>query len=83
MLRNRFAILLAERGLKITRVSEETGIARSTLNNIRKNETNTIRLSTLQTLCDYLRITPNDFFNYNGMHEPLDLQEKWEENKNE
>lgn len=79
MLQNRLGILLAERGLKITKVAEETKISRSTLNNIRKNGTNTISLSTLQTLCDYLRVTPNDFFNYNGMHEPLDLLEKWEE----
>lgn len=72
MIKNRFSVLLAERGLKISRVSTDTGISRSTLNNISKNETDMIRLETINTLCKYFSITPGDFFDY----EPIDIDFK-------
>lgn len=69
MIRNRLSILLAERSIKITRVAKDTGISRSTLNNISKNDTDMIRLDTINTLCKYLNVTPCEFFDY----EPLDI----------
>lgn len=80
MLQNRLRILMAERGLKVSDISERTGISRSTLTLIRDNKTKMIRLDTLNTLLKFFNVTPDDFFNYNGMHEPLDLLKKWEEN---
>ncbi|MGJ8731382.1 helix-turn-helix domain-containing protein [Listeria aquatica] len=64
MIRNRLAILLAERNLKITRVSKDTGISRSTLTSISQNDNKMIQMETINNLCLYLNITPNDFFDY-------------------
>ena len=64
MIRNRLAILLAERGLRATQVANGTGIARSTLSKITNNASEKIDYSTINTLCRYLNITPCDFFEY-------------------
>ncbi|EOQ22607.1 helix-turn-helix domain-containing protein [Bacillus cereus] len=74
MIRNRLAVLLAERELKISRVAEETNIARSTLTSISQNDSKMIQLETINELCNYLRITPCDFFEY----APLDITYLWE-----
>lgn len=64
MLKNRFAVLMAERGLKVRDVHEMTGISRSTLTNLRDNKTKMIRMDTINKLCKLFGITPNDFFVY-------------------
>lgn len=69
MIRNRLSILLAERGIKATKVANDTGIARSTLSKITNNSSEKIDYSTINTLCRYLKITPCDFFEY----EPFDV----------
>ncbi|OKL35371.1 helix-turn-helix domain-containing protein [Domibacillus mangrovi] len=69
MIRNRLAVLLAERGLKITRVAKDTGISRNTITATAQNDSEMIRLETINTLCKYLSITPCEFFEY----EPLDI----------
>lgn len=79
MLQNRLRILMAERGLKITQVAEETKISRNTITGIFYNKTKMIKLNVLNALLKYLKVTPNEFFNFNEMHEPNKLLEKWEE----
>lgn len=69
MIRNKLSILLTERGLKATKVANDTGIARSTLSKISSNSSEKIEYSTINTLCKYLRITPSDFFEYS----PIDV----------
>lgn len=64
MLRNKLSILLTERGIKATKVSNDTGIARSTLSKITNNASEKIDYGTINTLCRYLKITPCDFFEY-------------------
>lgn len=64
MIRNNLAILLAQRGLKISKISTQTGISRSTLNAIYQNESQMIQLGTIDKLCHSLNITPCDFFSY-------------------
>lgn len=64
MIRNNLSLLLAERGLKATKVSFDTGIARSTLSKIVNNASEKIDYSTINSLCNYLKITPCDFFEY-------------------
>ncbi len=64
MIRNNLAILLAQRGLKISKISTQTGISRSTLNAIYQNESQMIQLGTIDKLCHSLSITPCDFFSY-------------------
>ncbi len=64
MLKCRLAVLLAERNLKITKVSKDTGISRTTLTSLANNFSQGIQFDTLNTLCSYLRTTPRDFFCY-------------------
>lgn len=79
MLQNRLRILMAERNLKVRNVHELTGLSRSALTLIRDNKSKTIKFDTLNILLELFDATPNEFFNYNAMHEPLDAFKKWEE----
>lgn len=58
------AVLLAERNLKITQVSKDTGISRTTLTALNSDYSGGIKFDTLNTLCNYLHITPDHFFSY-------------------
>ena len=55
-------VVLAERGLRITKVSRETGISRTTLTDLAKNRAQGVQLDTLNTLCVYLKASPADVF---------------------
>lgn len=69
MIRNNLALLLTERNIKAIKVSNETGIAQSTLSKIANNSTEKIDYSTINTLCNHLKITPCEFFEYS----PIDV----------
>ena len=64
MLRNKLAVLIAERELTAAKVSEETGIARSTLSSLVNNTGDGVQYKTLDKLCNYFGITPSEFFDY-------------------
>lgn len=64
MIRNRLSELLSERGLKITKVAKDTGISRNTLTATAQNDSKMIQYETIDTLCSYLRVTPNEFFQF-------------------
>lgn len=64
MIENRLRIILAERSLKITKVSNDTGISRTTLTALNQNRAKMIQLNTLNKLFEYLHITPTEFFEY-------------------
>ncbi|WP_153861209.1 helix-turn-helix domain-containing protein [Fundicoccus ignavus] len=70
MIRNRLAELLSERSLKITRVAKDTGISRNTITSTAQNDSKMIQLETINTLCKYLAVTPNEFFQFI----PIDLE---------
>lgn len=59
-MKNNFAVLLAERKLKITKVAEDTGISRQSLTEIFYHRSKQIRFDTLFKICEYLNCTPND-----------------------
>lgn len=89
MIKINLAVLLAERGVKITEVAKQTGISRTTLTALYYNHSKGIQWDTLDVLCQYLKVKPNDLilhesFSYN--FEVLDIQKKsdscynnWEE----
>lgn len=54
--------LMAERNLKITQLSKDTGLSRPTLNNIKFNRNKAIQMETIDILCNYFRITPGELF---------------------
>lgn len=64
MIRNNFSILMAERNTKISQVSASTGISRSTLNQIARNESKMIQLETVNKICQILGTSPDEFFSY-------------------
>lgn len=69
MVKNRLAVLMAERGLKVSKVSELTGISRNALTSLKYNRTKMIRLDTINTLCKLFGITPGEFFVYENEEE--------------
>lgn len=65
MIRNRLASILADRGIKISRAAMELpDLSRNTITNTASNTGKMIQLETIDKLCQYLNITPNDFFEY-------------------
>ncbi|HFU4113733.1 TPA: helix-turn-helix domain-containing protein, partial [Streptococcus suis] len=52
------------RNIKVLRLSNETGIARSTISKIASNKTDKISMEVVNLLCNNLKVTPNDFFSY-------------------
>ena len=64
MVDSNLAVLLAERNLKITKVSRDTGISRTTLTALCYDHSGGIKFETLNTLCKYLGINPAEFFSY-------------------
>ena len=64
MLRNRLWILMAERMVSISDVSNSTGLSRTTLTTIKNRREKRYDLKTIDTLCKYFRFTPNEFFEY-------------------
>lgn len=64
MIRNRLNILLAERNLSIKDVYENTGLSRTTVSNMINGVSDGLQMKTLDILCNYLEVTPSDFFDY-------------------
>ncbi|MGM9578985.1 MAG: helix-turn-helix domain-containing protein [Evtepia sp.] len=63
------SVLMAERGLKISDVSRETGISRTTLTSLSNNNCTGVQLETMNTLCRYLNVQPGELFSF----EPVDV----------
>ena len=59
MIKINLAVLLAERGLKITELSKQTGISRPTLTALYYNQSKGIQFDTLDSLCDHLKVKPD------------------------
>lgn len=58
------SILLAERKLKISKVSSDTGISRTTLTSLSFNHWQGVRLETMDSLCKYLGVSVGDIFKF-------------------
>ncbi|TPX84654.1 helix-turn-helix domain-containing protein [Staphylococcus haemolyticus] len=61
-MKNEFRILLAIRKLKIKDVYKGTGISRTTLQGLYYETTPHPSATTILKICDFLEVTPNDFF---------------------
>ncbi len=69
MLIPNLSVLLAERRLTLSRVAQDTGISRTTLTALTGRSAKGIQFDTLNTLCKYLKVTPDALFIYR----PFDL----------
>lgn len=74
MISNKLATLMAERKIKATRLSSDTGIARSTISSLTNNDSKMIQFDTINTLCQYLNVTPADFFIYSPYDVSIDIE---------
>lgn len=72
MIKSNLSILLAERNLKITKISKDTGISRTTLTALYYNNAKGIQYDTMNTLCKYLKIQPESLFAFY----PVDISVK-------
>ena len=64
MLRNNLAKLMIDRGISATQLFNDTGIARSTISKISNNKTDKFSLQTIDKICNYLEVSPSDFFDF-------------------
>lgn len=64
MIKSRLGVLMAERSLKISDVYNETGISKTTLMAIADNTGKGVQYETVDRLCNYLGVTPCEFFEY-------------------
>lgn len=64
MIRCNLSILMAERGLKVTTVSKETGLSRTTLTALVNNRSTGIQLDTVEILCKYLKVSPDQLIGF-------------------
>ena len=69
MLIPNLSVLLAERHLTLSKVSQDTRISRTTLTALAGRSAKGIQFDTLNTLCQYLKVTPDALFAYR----PFDL----------
>lgn len=64
VINNNFSAILGAKRLKITDVSKNTGISRTTLTNLYYDRNTTISLETLDKLCGYLQCGVGDLFEH-------------------
>lgn len=69
MLISNLSVLLAQRRLTITRVSQDTRISRTTLTALCGGSAKGVQFETLNALCQYLKVAPGDLF----LYRPFDL----------
>ena len=64
MITTNLKILLAERNLTISKVCDDTGISRTTLTALCSNKSKGVQFDTLDTLCNYLNVLPEDILTF-------------------
>lgn len=64
MINNNLSSILGERLLKISTISKETGISRSTLTSLYYKRSCFVSFEVLNSLCKYLKCQVNDIISY-------------------
>ncbi|AZS14565.1 helix-turn-helix domain-containing protein [Paenibacillus lutimineralis] len=64
MIKCNLAVLLAERGMNISELSERTGLSRNTLSALQNNTGKGIQFDTMDSICKFLDITHCELFTY-------------------
>lgn len=60
MIKCNLAVLLAERGLKMADLINDTGLSKTAVRGLYYNTSKGIQFDTLETICDYLHVEPGD-----------------------
>lgn len=61
-MKNNLKAILAIKGIKANQMSRDTGISETTISKLVRGNTRGIYFDTLETICVYLGVTPNDLF---------------------
>ncbi|MEB7423280.1 helix-turn-helix transcriptional regulator [Mammaliicoccus sciuri] len=64
MIRNKLAEIMHQKGVKVVKLAKETGISRNTITNTSQNNSEMLRMDTINNICKVLNITPCEFFEY-------------------
>ncbi len=64
MINNKFSVLLGERLIKITEISERTGISRTTLTNLYYKRSKSISFDVLNKLCEFFDCSIEDIIEF-------------------
>lgn len=62
MIKCNLAVLMAQREIKISELAERTKISRTTLTALYYNHGKGVQFDTMETLCEFFRITPGELF---------------------
>lgn len=63
---NNLSVLMGYKKLKLSEIQRGTDIARGTLDNMYHERHMNPNVKTVLKICDYLGVTPNDFFGIKG-----------------
>ena len=63
-MKNNLSMIMGAKLLSISKVHEDTGIARSTLISLYYRRSKNVKLDTLRKLCDYLQIPLSELIEY-------------------
>lgn len=77
-MKNIYCILgtvLSSRGITLNKVATETGIAYSTLLRLKNNEFDRIDAKTLETVCNFLDLTPGDLIRLRNQEENIQAKQ--------
>lgn len=72
MIQSNLAVLMAQRGLKISDLYEETGISKTTLMSISENTSKGIQYETVDKLCNFFGVSLSEFFIYSPFRFKVD-----------
>ncbi|WP_137601184.1 helix-turn-helix domain-containing protein [Paucilactobacillus nenjiangensis] len=64
MIRNNLAVLMAKKQRRVNELANETNLSRHTITTTAQNDGKMIQLDTINKLCQALKITPSDFFEF-------------------
>lgn len=60
MIKCNLAVLLAERGLKMADIINDTSLSKTAIRGLYYNQSKGIQFETLETICDYLNVNPEE-----------------------
>ena len=63
-IKSRLAVILAERGMKLSELEEKTGISLNNLSILKTGKAKAVRFSTLNEVCRALDCQPGDLLQY-------------------
>lgn len=66
---NSLSMLMGRDRVSALKLSKETGISRTTIYGLYHERTKSPDMQTVMKLCDYFKVTPNEFFGINEKEE--------------